>query len=84
MEPHKSPQTTQQELADDLLRGADAIAEFLFGDRSHRRKVYYLAECSRIPIFRLGAVLHARRSVLLNWITGQENRSAPPNCIADP
>jgi hypothetical protein len=66
-----------QELADDLLRGADEIAEFIFGNRSHRRKVYYLAECTRLPLFRLGSVLCARRSVLLNWISGQEGRAYP-------
>jgi hypothetical protein len=66
-----------QELADDMLRGADEIAEFIFGNRSHRRKVYYLAECTRIPVFRLGSVLCARRSVLLHWIAGQEGRAYP-------
>ncbi len=44
-------------LADDLLRGADKIAEFLFGDPGQRRKVYHLRECSRLPVFKLGAVL---------------------------
>ena len=62
------------ELADDLLRGADEIAEFIFGKRGGRRKVYYLAETSHLPVFRLGAVLCARRSVLLRWIAGQETR----------
>jgi hypothetical protein len=47
---------------------------FLFGDRGSRRKVYYLAECSRLPVFRLGSVLCARKSVLLQWISGQERR----------
>lgn len=64
-------------LAEDLLRGADQIAEFLFGDAQERRKVYHLAETSRLPVFRLGAVLCARRSVLLEWIAHQENRSWP-------
>lgn len=62
------------ELADDILEGADAIAEFPFGARSSRRKVYYLAECSRLPVFRFGAVLCARKSVLLDFIVGQEGR----------
>jgi hypothetical protein len=66
-----------QELAADLLRGADEIAEFIFGDRSHRRKVYYLAEYTRLPLFRLGSVLCARRSVLLDWIARQEGRVFP-------
>ena len=59
----------------DLLRGADKIAEFLFGNPSERRKVYHLAETSRLPVFRLGAVLCARRSVLLEWVAHQEQRN---------
>jgi hypothetical protein len=74
MEPQSVPNPTAQELAGDLLRGADEIAKFIFGERANRRKVYYLAECTRLPVFRLGSVLCARRSVLLNWIAGQENR----------
>ena len=61
--------------AADLLRGAEQIAEFLFGDPCERRKVYHLAETSRLPVFRLGAVLCARRSVLLEWVAHQEQRS---------
>src|SRR5580704_118233 len=79
MEPPPAPNEMSCELADDILRGADAIAEFIFGARESRRKVYYLAECCRLPVFRLGAVLCARRSVLLNWIAGQESRVTPPS-----
>lgn len=76
MEPQTVPHTEPlPELADDILRGADEIAKFIFGERGSRRKVYYLAECTKLPVFRLGSVLCARRSVLLNWIEGQENRS---------
>jgi hypothetical protein len=78
MEPDTVPHEMPQELASDLLRGADSIAEFIFGDRGSRRKVYYLAECTKLPVFRLGSVLCARRSVLLNWIAGQESRVSPP------
>ena len=74
MEPHQLPNDTTNELADDLLRGADEIAEFIFGTRGGRRKIYYLAETSHLPVFRLGAVLCARRSILLRWISGQESR----------
>ena len=62
-------------LAHDLLRGAEEIAVFLFGSKLHRRKVYHLAETSRLPVFRLGSVLCARRSVLLDWIEKQEQRA---------
>lgn len=72
------PQNAPTELADDILRGADEIAEFIFGERGGRRKVYYLAECSRLPVFRLGSVLCARKSVLLGWISGQESRVVGP------
>jgi hypothetical protein len=78
MESSAVPQNTPNELADDILRGADAIAEFIFGERGSRRKVYYLAECSRLPVFRLGSVLCARKSVLLQWISGQESRVTGP------
>jgi hypothetical protein len=70
--------TDSTELADDILRGADEIAEFIFGERGSRRKVYYLAECTRLPVFRLGSILCARRSVLMSWIAGQESRAQPP------
>ncbi len=74
MEPHPVPNDPSQGIADDLLRGADEIAEFIFGKKGGRRKIYYLAETSHLPVFRLGAVLCARRSVLLRWISGQESR----------
>lgn len=64
-----------EEFAADLLCGADEIAKFLFGPRGGRRKVYYLAACTRIPVFRLGTKLCARRTVLLSWISAQENRA---------
>jgi len=62
-------------LADDLLRGADRIAEFLFGDPTERRTVYHLCEKSRLPVFRLGSVLCARKSTLKAWIEEQERRA---------
>ncbi|WP_445219854.1 hypothetical protein ACKWRH_06845 [Bradyrhizobium sp. Pa8] len=60
--------------ADDILEGAAAIAEYLFGSRELRRKVYYLAETSKLPVFRLGSVLCARKSVLAGFIKGQERQ----------
>jgi hypothetical protein len=56
-----------------VIRGAEAIAEFVFG--SHRRKVYYLAECSKIPIHRLGSTLCLRPSAYESWIESQEHRA---------
>ena len=61
-------------LADDMLRGAAAIAVFVFGDRKKRRKVYYYASDAkvRLPVFRMGNVICARKSTLRTWIAQQE------------
>lgn len=64
----------EQEFAADLLRGAEEIAEFIYGDRDERRKIYHLVASSNLPVFKLGSMICARRSVLLNWIRSQEER----------
>ena len=66
--------TEQSELCNDLLRGADEIAEFMFGDKSKRRRVYHLM--SRLPVFRLGNTVCARKSSLISMIQDQEATSA--------
>lgn len=79
MELHNTPSDQESERAHaqhiggDILRGADEIAEFVYGDRRHRRKVYNLVRANRLPYFRLGATLCARKTVLLQWICTQEN-----------
>lgn len=40
-------------LAEDLLRGADAIALFVFGDAKERRKVYYYASEAKVRTARM-------------------------------
>ena len=59
-------------LADDLLEGAAAIAEWTFGDRRHVRRVYHLSNASRFPFFRFAGQLCARKSVVLAWLAEQE------------
>jgi hypothetical protein len=59
----------------DTLRGAGAIAEYLFGSRSDRRRVYYFVEKGAIPVFRVGVILCARKSTLQGWVEAQERRS---------
>jgi hypothetical protein len=64
-------------LADDLLYGAEAIAEFLFGDederrKKNRRKVYGLVESGQLPVFRWGAILCARKSTIVRDIATRE------------
>lgn len=62
-------------LANDILYGADAIAEFVHGAKTFRRSIYNLVETNRIPHFRIGAIICARKSVLLAWIATQEAAS---------
>jgi hypothetical protein len=63
-------------LASDLLKGAEQIATFMFGDPAERRQVYHLASevapQDRLPVFRLGAVICARKSTLLAWVAERE------------
>jgi hypothetical protein len=65
----------------DLLHGADAIAEFVFGHRRHRRKVYYLTSHpkQRMPHFKIGSVTCALKSSLRRWIKEQEGLSEEIN-----
>jgi len=64
----------EEEFAADILRGAEEIALYLFGDRKQRRKVYHLVATSRLPVFKLGSMICARRSVLRKWVEQQEER----------
>lgn len=62
-------------LAQDLMSGAGAIAQFMFGDNAeaNRRKVYHAADKLGLPCFKIGGTLCARRSTILTWIEKQEN-----------
>jgi hypothetical protein len=64
--------TTPDSLADDLLRGADAIAEFIYGKATsaYRQRVYRAKD--ELPCFKLGKDICARKSTLLRWIAEQE------------
>jgi hypothetical protein len=65
---------TEPELSEDLLRGAAAISQIVYGDRGHRRKIYYLWATSKAPFFKFGSMICARKSVLLMWIKDQERQ----------
>jgi len=67
------------DFAADLLRGAEEIALYLYGKREERRKVYHLVKTSKIPVFKLGSMICARRSVLVKWVESQEERHGPEN-----
>jgi hypothetical protein len=71
------PTWGQGSIAGDILHGAEAIAEFLYGDPKHRRRVYNLIDAGRLPHFRLGMGICARKSVLMAWIKSQEETPPP-------
>lgn len=60
-------------LAADLLRGADAIATFL---GFPRRAVYHAVSRGHLPSFKVGETICARRSTLTAWIVDQERKAA--------
>jgi hypothetical protein len=55
-----------ENLADDLLLGAKAIAIYVFGDgdKRHRRKIYHRHEKREWPIWKQGQDLASRKSLL--------------------
>ena len=59
---------------EDLLIGAEAIANFL---GLKRRQIYSAVDRGDLPCFRIGALVCARRSVIINWITEQETTNNP-------
>lgn len=60
-------------LATDLLRGAEAIAEYL---GFPRRAIYHAATKNHLPHFRIGETVCARKSTLTAWISEQESKAA--------
>lgn len=71
-------------LGPDLLRGADEIAEFLLGGRDKRRTIYELVRKGRLPVFRIGHSICARRSVLTAWIGEQERSGGAERLFMQP
>ena len=64
--------TDEAGFSQDLLRGADAIAGYLFGDEKLRRQVYHLAATSTLPTFKLGSMICAR-TVTSSAVVGSSN-----------
>lgn len=60
-------------IANDVLKGADEIAAFLGEDR---RAVFYAIGKGRLPHFRVGQNIRARKTTLLAWIAQQEGAAA--------
>ncbi|MHA7064040.1 hypothetical protein [Azospirillum argentinense] len=66
------PSALVRTIGEDLLEGADAIAEFVYSDRTMKRKIYHLVDRGDFPAFRMGDKICARKSTLLSWIEEQE------------
>jgi predicted DNA-binding transcriptional regulator AlpA len=60
--------TIASPLAEDMLEGADQIADFMGMDR---RQIYHVQ--AQLPIFTIGAKLFARKSTLLKWVADLES-----------
>jgi hypothetical protein len=72
--PQSLPDTTKPPavLADDLLVGANAIAEFMFGTAKERRRVYWLVETGQLPVFKYRTTICARKSTILRDVELRE------------
>ena len=65
--------SNDNDLADDVLKGAAAISAFLGEDE---RAVYYAISKGRIPHYRIGESIRARKSTLRAWVAEQEGKAA--------
>lgn len=62
--PENQPSDTDR----DILVGAAAIAEFMFGDASMRRQIYYRAERGELPHFHWGNCICSTRTAILRMV----------------
>nr|WP_314257271.1 DNA-binding protein [uncultured Devosia sp.] len=58
------------ELAQDMMVGATKISRFL---GVTRRQIYSAVERGDMPLFKIGALVCARKSALTKWIERQES-----------
>lgn len=63
----------------DLLRGAEEIAEYVYGDPALKGRIYDLYRRvrypHRFPIYKLGGELVARRSEIEAWFAAQRENT---------
>lgn len=64
-----TPTHANDNIADDVLKGAEAIAAFIGEDT---RAIFYMIANGKIPHYRVGQNIRGRKSVLLAWIAEQE------------
>ena len=56
----------------DILRGGPAIADWLGVGKN---RVWALVRDGKLPVFKLGGTIYARKSTLCRWIEDQEKLS---------
>lgn len=71
----KSSTAMPKTLAGDLLRNVGEIAFFYLGEdiQKNRKIIYHLVEEKKLPVFRDGNSIKARKSRLLRHIADQED-----------
>jgi hypothetical protein len=67
---------------DNIIVGAPALAEYLYGDASKTRQIYHAHECGFLPIFKLGGQLAARPSTLAAHLAEQEKAALTKRRVA--
>jgi hypothetical protein len=77
-----SAQKQAPPLAEDILWGAAAIAEFCFGDPRKRRQVYHMAENHQLPTFLIGSTICARKSTIISGIEALERQATEAAQVA--
>ncbi len=67
-----------EKFAEDTVRGAAAIAVYLFGSDSlkHKRRVYGMADKKLLPFFRMGREICLRKSTHAKRVAKQEEAGA--------
>jgi len=65
----------------DLLHGASALAEFPYGESKVSHRIYKLVDKEKLPHFRLGSTICARKSTLLLWIAEQQYGSVKQSSV---
>jgi hypothetical protein len=63
------------EFSKELIVGADDFSMWFWGTPDKARSVYHLVESTRLPTFRIGSRIAARKSVIRAYFWAQERRA---------
>jgi hypothetical protein len=63
------------EFSKDLIVRAESLSVWLFGTPNKARSIFHLVETSRLPTFRIGSQIAARKSILRAFFWSQERRA---------